>query len=327
MVEEFSEPNGYFRSDNLLSNEAASQRVIPKLKERIKLAGGGVYIGVGPEQNFTYILNFEPKLSFIVDIRRMNMIEHLLYKALFELSTDRTDFVSLLFSRKRPGHFGESSNIGDILAAYERIPADSTMFESNLAKVMTHLRQTHQIPLTPDDEDQIRYIYTAFFRSGPSLSYTFNDSYYQGTLGMPTYKELLLDNDGEYPPHNLGFLGSEDRFRKIQDLQRKNLIVPLVGDFAGPKTLRAIGGYLKEHDAVLSMFYTSNVEMYLFDEEDKWKRFYANVDAIPTNSASTFIRFAILRTRSQMWSPIDKVLAAVRSRKIGDYSDLIEMSR
>src|SRR5262245_19850715 len=83
LVEDFSEPNGFFRSDNLLSNEAGLQNAIPRLKEHVR--PGGVYIGVGPEQNFTYILNLEPKLSFIVDIRRMNMVEHLLYKALFEL--------------------------------------------------------------------------------------------------------------------------------------------------------------------------------------------------------------------------------------------------
>ena len=81
LIEQLSEPDGYFRSDNLLSNESGLQDVIPKLKERIK--PGGVYIGVGPEQNFTYVLAFEPKISFVVDIRRLNLLEHLLYKALF----------------------------------------------------------------------------------------------------------------------------------------------------------------------------------------------------------------------------------------------------
>ena len=56
MIESFSEPNGYFRSDNLLSNESGLQDVIPRVKERVK--AGNVYIGVGPEQNFTYILAF-----------------------------------------------------------------------------------------------------------------------------------------------------------------------------------------------------------------------------------------------------------------------------
>src|SRR5882672_1862823 len=50
---EFSEPDGFFRSDNLLSNEVWLQRVIPDLLNTIK--SPSVYMGVGPEQNFTYI--------------------------------------------------------------------------------------------------------------------------------------------------------------------------------------------------------------------------------------------------------------------------------
>ena len=337
IVEDFSEPNGYFRSDNLLSNEASLQKVIPKLKERVP--PGGTYIGVGPEQNFTYILNLEPKLSFIVDIRRMNMLEHLLYKALFELSTDRVDFLSRLFSRKRPNGLRESTSIETIFDAYEAVVPDNELFEHNLADTLGHLSETHKFRLSQDDEDQIRYVYNAFFRSGPNLSYTFNDSYYQGNLGMPTYRELMLDTDGNSPARNLGFLGSEEHFRRLQAVQRKNLIVPLVGDFAGPKTLKSIGDYLKQHNAVLSVFYTSNVEMYLFQQNGRWKRFYENVGDMPTNAASTFVRFTIgrrvsfdvdqgvLTQRSQMWSPIHEVLTAVRARRIDDYPDVIEMSK
>ena len=54
LVDDFSEPNGYFRSDNLLSNENAFQHVIPTLQAT--LPAGGVYLGVGPEQNFTYLV-------------------------------------------------------------------------------------------------------------------------------------------------------------------------------------------------------------------------------------------------------------------------------
>jgi hypothetical protein len=326
MVEEFSEPNGYFRSDNLLSNEANLQTIIPTLKQFVR--PGGVYIGVGPEQNFTYILNLEPKLSFIVDIRRMNMLEHLLYKALFELSEDRVDFVSKLFSRKRPAALSKAASVEKIFAGYEKAKPDKQLFESNLAAILDHLLQTHQFHLSPSDEDQIRYIYTAFFRSGPDLSYTFNDSFYQGSLaGMPTYKELMLDTPDGRQEHNAGFLADEQRFQRIRNIQRKNLIVPLVGDFAGTRTLRAVGNYLTEHKAVLSAFYTSNVEMYLFQEEDKWRDFYDNVRMIPTDSTSTFIRFAIRYRRSQMWSPIEPLLADVRAKKVTSYDDVIEMSR
>ena len=108
LVADFSEPGGYFRSDNFLSNEVGYQFVIADLVGLIK--PGGVYLGVGPEQNFTYIAALKPKVAIIFDIRRGNLIEHLMYKALFELSSDRADFLSRLFSRPRaPGLDSASS--------------------------------------------------------------------------------------------------------------------------------------------------------------------------------------------------------------------------
>src|SRR4030095_14364021 len=282
-IEVFSEPNGYFRSDNFLSNESALQEVIPKLKERIR--PGGVYIGVGPEQNFTYILAFQPKLSFVIDIRRLNMLEHLLYKAIFELSQDRADFVSALFSRPRPRGLTEKTGVQELFNAYDHVDSDNALLERNLARVRSQLMGAHHFPLSEVDEMDIRYVLSDFSRAGPGLTYAFKGSYYQGTLGMPTYKELMMETDGK--GHNWGFLTSEEAFRRIQDIQRRNLIIPLVGDFAGPKTIRAVGRYMKQHDALLSVFYTSNVEMYLFQQGKDWKDFYENVATLPLNSGST----------------------------------------
>src|SRR4051812_12756036 len=53
MVTDFSETGGYFRSDNFVSNETTFQYVIKGLKNT---KSGGVYLGVGPDQNFTYII-------------------------------------------------------------------------------------------------------------------------------------------------------------------------------------------------------------------------------------------------------------------------------
>src|ERR1043166_48320 len=82
MVNEFSEPGGYFRSDNFVSNETTFQYVIPELVK--SYPSGGVYLGVGPDQNFTYIVALKPRMAIITDIRRQNMIEHLMYKAVIE---------------------------------------------------------------------------------------------------------------------------------------------------------------------------------------------------------------------------------------------------
>ena len=100
MVRDFSEEDGFFRSDNFISNETSYLHIVDKLEQLG--ARGGAYIGVGPEQNFTYSAALQSKMTFVLDIRRQNMLEHLLYKALFELAPNRADFVSRLFSRKRP---------------------------------------------------------------------------------------------------------------------------------------------------------------------------------------------------------------------------------
>src|ERR1041385_8973281 len=96
---DMSEPDGSFRSDNLLSNEIFFQYVIPDLLKTAKTERA--YLGVGPEQNFTYIAALKPKIAIILDIRRGNLDLHLMYKAIFELSKDRADFVAMLFSKKR----------------------------------------------------------------------------------------------------------------------------------------------------------------------------------------------------------------------------------
>ena len=87
LIERLSEPGGYFDTDNLISNETSYLHVMGKLREMG--VTGGAYLGVGPGQNFSYIAQIRPNVAFLVDIRRDNLLQHLLYKALFELSDSR----------------------------------------------------------------------------------------------------------------------------------------------------------------------------------------------------------------------------------------------
>ena len=137
LIADLSEPNGTFRSENLLSNEARFQFVIPDLVEGIR--PGGVYLGVGPEQNFTYIAAVKPAIAFIVDVRRGNLDLHLMYKALFELSADRADFVSRLFSRKRPAGLRHGSTAAQIFAAYAQVEPSDDLYQRNLRDIQRQL--------------------------------------------------------------------------------------------------------------------------------------------------------------------------------------------
>ena len=145
-----SEPDGHFRSDNLVSNELYAQRVIPEL---MRLARPGrAYLGVGPEQNFTYIAAVRPAMAFIIDVRRGNLHLHLMYKALFELSADRAEFVSRLFSRKRPSGLGRQSTVQQIMAAYaEPWPRSQDLFKQNIGAIRRVLASKSERSVTEAD--------------------------------------------------------------------------------------------------------------------------------------------------------------------------------
>src|SRR5437899_3977683 len=136
-----SEEDGFFRSDNLLSNETSFQYVIPELLRTAKQ--GRVYMGVGPEQNFTYITALKPAMAVIIDIRHGNLDVHLMYKALFELSKDRSEFVSRLFSRKRAAGLTAKSTAREIFSAYLAAEGGKEIYDENLKAIVNHLKTKH----------------------------------------------------------------------------------------------------------------------------------------------------------------------------------------
>jgi hypothetical protein len=334
MINEFSEPGGYFRSDNLVGNELTLQEVIPSLTK--ETSPNGVYLGVGPDQNFTYIAALQPKIAFIVDIRRQNMLQHLLYKALFEQSKDRADFLSKLFSRARPAGLDTTSSAAALFRAFRNAPPDTALFRKNLAAVKTLLVDQKKFTLSVDDLAAIEFVYSAFQDAGPDLTYNYPRMSAGGysSRRMPTYEDLMVSTDGY--EQNRGYLGNEANFRVLANMQRKNLIVPVVGDFGGPKALRAVGKYLKDNRATVTAFYLSNVEQYLFQGE-AWRSFFSNVATLPVDSSSTFLRAVFnmggMRTTAvgarsvTLRASIADQVKAYEEGRIMSYYDVVLMSR
>ena len=282
-----SEPDGYFRSDNLVSNEHTFQYVIPALLEQV--APGGVYLGVAPDQNFTYIVATAPRMAFILDVRRGNLRQHLMYKALIEMSADRVEFVSRLFSKPKPRGLGPRSTVAEIFAAFAEVPTSEAMYRQGVIAITDQLVRRHGFPLTPDDLEQLESIYFAFFWDGPSVRYSSGvglGGRGRGS-GFPTYEELMVQSDWNGVPRS--YLASEEHFGRLKSLQERNLIVPVVGNFAGPKALRGIGDYLRQHGATVTSFYVSNVEQYLY-QDGVFDAFARNVAMLPIDGSSTFIR-------------------------------------
>ncbi|MCC6898415.1 MAG: hypothetical protein IT377_05540 [Polyangiaceae bacterium] len=283
LFRELSEQDRYFFSDNYVSNETSYLQPTAELAARAKK--GGAYIGVGPEQNFTYLALLEPKLAFIVDIRRANAVHHLLYKAIFEEATSRSHFVALLLGRAHDAKTdpGPDARIEAVLAHATGVAATPRTFDSIHALLTKKIRDKGFV-LGPEDEKTLAATHRAFFDRGLDLSFELHE---KNGRKYPKLSELLgaKDAGGE----TRGFLGSEAAFRSVQRLQRENRVIPVVGDFGGDQALIRIGAELKKRDLPVSVFYTSNVEQYLM-EPDKWKAWTRNVDALPSNEQSLFLR-------------------------------------
>lgn len=335
LVEAFSEPSGYFQSDNLVSNEHTFQYVVPALE---KLARPGrVYVGVAPDQNFTYLIALKPQLAFIVDIRRGNLHTQLMYKALIELSADRAEFVGRLFARPRPKGLTASSTVDEIFVAYAATISDGELQAGTLNEMLTLLTTTRGFGLTAEDLTGIEDIYDQFVRYGPSITYSSgpgrSGSSRRGRGGFsnfPSYADLMRQTDGTGVQR--GYLASEQNFQVLKAMEERNLIVPIVGDFAGPKALRAVGRYIRDHGSTIAAFYTSNVEQYLF-RNGVWRAFYSNLATLPVDDSTVIIRSVSPRDgylgvpqgpdgRANVLDPILPLVRDFNASKIASYYDV-----
>ncbi len=280
LSESLSEPAGTFAvSDNFVSNE-------PRVAENARWLrqAGGVYVGVGPEQNFTYIARLRPSMAFVVDIRRENRSLHLLYKALFEVSSDRADFVSRLFSRLRPPEVSARASVDQIFEAFGHVAPSPALYTLNAALVRDRLQNVHGFPLLQADLDWIDRALKAFFTDGPLIDFWGSRSVDRDTI-RPSYRRLMTSLDFTGQPRS--FLATDADFQAVKALQTHNLIVPVVGDFGGPDAIRRVGEYVRTHGESVRAFYGSNVGVYLTN--DQTRAFCHNLASLPAADDAWFI--------------------------------------
>jgi hypothetical protein len=213
------------------------------------------------------------------------MIELLVYKALFEISPNRATFLSKLFSRKQPNGLTANSTAEQLFRAYDAVPADPQLLDATLQAVKDRLIKQRGFKPVGDDESKIERILGVFRTGGPGMDYGFA-SPRRPVATLPSYYNLMVSNDGK--GKNWAYLATEESYRMIREMQQKNLIVPLVGDFGGPKAIKAVGAYLKSHGALTRVFYISNVEDYL---QASWSSYLSNLAALPQDDTTLLIRF------------------------------------
>ena len=280
-IARLSEPEGRFDTDNLISNEREYLRVIPSL-----VAGGvsgGTYLGLGPDQNFSYIARIRPVRAYIIDIRRDNLLLHLLFKALFAHSATRVEYLSHLTGRVPPVEAGGwTLKTVDQITRYvdEREPADVDGLRRRLDATIA----AFGVPLSDADVHTIDRFHRTFIAEGLDLQFrSFGRTpqpYY------PTLRDLLMATDAS--GHAWSYLASEEDFRFLKSLQARDAIIPVVGDAAGTHAMPLIAEAVARRGDRVSAFYVSNVGTYLSGKQ--WPQFLENVRRLPQDSRSVLIR-------------------------------------
>ena len=326
-IDQWSEPEGYFDTDNFISNETSYLHVIDDLHQRVK--PGGVYIGVGPDQNLSYIVHTRPMLAIITDIRRQNMLQHLWFKALFAMASNRVEYVSLLVSRQTP-QVKPDASFEQVLDAVRTSPSNEKLLQQNVEAVRSLLTDRYKLKLSPDDLAKIEYVAHTFWEE--NLDLRFSSIGRGNASNYPTFEEILLETDRKNRQQN--YLSSEELFQWMKKFESENRLIPIVGDFAGPKALKTVGAFLKSEGLHVSAFYTSNVEYYLFGQAS-WVRFVANVRALPIAEDSIFIRSYFANgprhplnlpghRSTSLVKPIAPFLADWDARRIESYWDVVK---
>lgn len=280
LITKGSENPGDFPSDNFVSNETSLLDVASSFSDPARK--GRAYVGVGPDQNFSYMALMEPAMSYIVDIRRGNLLELMVYRACFEASPRRVEFLGCLLSRQVvEGIPFAPDTFAPLAKAYAEVKGDRELAKKTTEATVA-LMQRLGMTLEKKDREGISKVIDAFRDKGLSLAYTMEGS----SRKYPTFGELMSMKG---PEGGDTFLANETGYGKVRTMFVQNRVVPLVGDFSGTGALAAAAADMKKRGLTLGVFYTSNVEQYLF-EGTKYATFTANVKAMPRDDKSLIVR-------------------------------------
>src|SRR5215467_5225887 len=332
LVAELSEAPGYFDSDNIITNEASYLQVASQLTK--VRTHGGAYIGVGPDQNFSYIALIRPSVAFMLDIRRDNLLEHLLFKSLFMLSRNRTEYLCLLLGKPVPKDIDSwTGKPPDAVLAYVNEARTDSASVAAARRASNDRIATFGIPLDTHDRDMIDRYRSEFIAEGLDTRYSSLGR--NNRFDYPSFGQLIMESDRA--GRLLSYLADENEFQFVRAMQLANKIIPVVGNVAGPKALRAVGTYVSDRHLIVSAFYLSNVEQYLMTRDGGFDDFAKNVKYLPHDSTSVIIRSYFGRfgmphplfvpgagnLSTSMVERIDTFLRAFSAGELTNYSELV----
>jgi hypothetical protein len=308
-------------ADNLMSNEDSYPRVATELTRHAPR--GAIYLGVGPDQNFTLIAQARPDLAFIVDYRRRNLRLHLIHKALMTLEEDRMGYLSGLTARA-PSGLARDASIEDMIAAFRAAPFRRTKLDEAVSEVAQSLK-----PLGAVEDGEWSDIATIQAKlAGPGL-----DARFLALKMYPTLaRQLATRSRDGHPAH---FLASEASYRYVRDLHRADHIVPFVGDLSEADGLQGLSRWLVKEGHKLGVVYVSDVEFFLL-RSGRFAAYAANLARLPRAAGAVIVRTSTREIQhpervagdssTTVIRPLDRFLDDAKAGRIQGVDDLFRPS-
>jgi hypothetical protein len=314
IVRALSEPNAGPGADNLMTNEDSFTRIVDTIDR--KVTPGETYIGVGPDQNFTYIAHARPMLAFIVDYRRRNLLLHLYHQALFALSKDRAAYLSRLTARRPDPMPGEDATAEALVSAYKQVPMNRALLDATTDEVARTLQPLNLV----EDAEWADLATIGAKLAGPGMNARF--------LALPAYPTLArLIVSGDH------MLASEPLYRQMRARQLTQRIIPVVGDLAGAAAMPTLAAWLRAHGLQVAMIYLSDVEFFLL-RDGKFAPFLENLQRIPWAEGAMLARSTSMKldhrervaddVGTTILRPVQPFLREARAGRIRNVDDLFQ---
>jgi hypothetical protein len=209
---------------------------------------------------------------------------HLMFKALFQRSSNRLEYLSRWMGRVPPAgvRAWDGASIDSVLALVDSLPVDSSLSETD--SLLAAVRR-FGVPLEATDSETIRRFHGTFIREGLDLRFTSTGR--SPRFFYPTLRELILQRDLQ--GNRANYLATEAAWRFLKDLQARDRVIPVVGDLAGTRAFPAVGREVAARGERVSALYVSNVEMYIW-RDGTFRNFASNAARFPRRENSVIIR-------------------------------------
>ena len=318
-------PVGPASADNLMTNEDSIASVVDEIDS--KVPAGQVYLGVGPDQNFTLMTHARPAAGFIIDYRRKNQLLHFLHQALLQISESRIEYLENFWARpfSGPRHHQMQLSAEGFMAGFDKVEIDQRKLREVQEKVRVEIGRWHE--LSPDELNEIARIQARLAGPGPEARFLALKMY-------PTIRQMITGPSRSGKPGH--WLADDESYATMRQLSLSGQIYPIAGDWAanaegGETVFSKLAAHLRQESRQVGCYYISDVEFFVF-RSGRFSDYLANLALLPWHPGAVVIRTSTReishrermpgKSSTTICRPVKAFLEACHLGKINRWEDL-----